>query len=155
MGGVEWLAFLVVALLVGAVVVVRLVIAPRRPGLPLAPEDVAELDAVGAALAAERHREVAAHLTLALDALRNRKVPLSRVRGGSGVPGQYVLEFADGTTILATGGGPDDAATVAVAAARGRVLLTLWRDTGTTFSCLLSWRGGERILDALAVQTGG
>jgi hypothetical protein len=151
---VELLLVLAAALLVGAVLLVRARFPRHARGLHLRPEDVAELDAVAAALAAERHREVAAHLTLALDALRSRRVPLARVLGGTGVPGQFVLEFADGTTILARGGGRSDAATVAVAVARGRVLLTLWRDTGTSFPCLLSWRGGERVLDAVAVQSG-
>nr|NLI50031.1 hypothetical protein [Propionibacterium sp.] len=148
----EVVAVLVAALVVSVVLGVRLVRPRAGARLRLRPEDVAELDAVGAALAAERHREVAARLTSALDALRNRRVPLARVLGGTGIPGQFVLEFADGTAILARTVGRSDAATVAVAVARERVLLTLWHDTGTHFPLVLSWRGGERVLDAVAVQ---
>ncbi len=152
MGCVEVWVVMAAALLVSVALGVRLVRPPRDARLRLRPEDVAELNAVAGALAAERHHEVAAHLAGALEALRNRRVPLSRVLGGTGVRGQFVLEFADGTTILARGVGRHDVATVAVAAARERVLLTLWHDTGTHFPLLLSWRGGERVLDAVAVQ---
>lgn len=142
-----------VLLAVASVLAVRRLRAGRGR-LPLSPADLAELDAVGSALVAEHHRQVAARLTATLDTIRDRRVPLARVLGGTGVPGQFVLEFADGSAILARAAGRYDVVTVAVAVARERVLLTLWRDTGAAFPLLLSWRGGERVLDAVAVQEG-
>jgi len=142
-------AVCLLALVAGAAVL--LARPARRTPPPVDPADAQELDAVGRLLIAEHHDEVAAQLRRLLETLRRRRVPLVRVLGGDGIRGQGVLEFADGTRILARSIGRVDLGTVAVAVLQRRVLLQSWTDDGRGLAVELVWPGGARTVEAVAV----
>ncbi len=124
----------------------------RRRRVGVDPADAAELESIGRALLLEHHGRTAAHLAASVETLRARRVPVRRVRSGSGVRGQAYLVFADGTTLLARARPPADMVTLAMAAQSRRVLVTQWGDSGLDIQARLDCGGEQVLISVVAVD---
>lgn len=124
----------------------------RRRDIGLDADERDELEAIAQRLLAEQHAERSGRLSLVLEKLRARRVPLVRVRGGRGVRGQAYLEFADGTTVLARAHPVGDLVSLAMAALNRRVLLAGWQDSGRDIMARLVWLDGDLVVSVVSVE---
>lgn len=124
----------------------------RRPA-PVANELGDELDALAQALLAERHHEVGAPLSSALEQVRGRGVPLTGLRPQGRIRKQFVLAFADGTEIVARAPGGGAAGSLLTAMLQGRVLVSRWVDDGESFRVELKWHRGRAFWEAVALAS--
>lgn len=142
-------ALVMIAVTLGVVAVaVRRAAQGRR--LPVAEGDEAELAALAKALVREHHALTAPVLLTRITMLRARKVPVARAES-SGMRGQWILCFADGTGLIVRGRRSTDGTLIALTAPQHHILLDSFEDREDGVAIKLAWAQRSLVLDAVAV----
>lgn len=122
----------------------------RSPSLGLDPADVRELDALGEVLVGEHRARTRQLVAARLQLVLGRGVPVQAIEP-TGVPGRWVLRFADASALIVTSRHSSDLAVLSMHLLQHRVRLVGYVERGESTELDVSWGQGNLRLEAVGV----